>query len=105
MIESHCVGSFSVCTYSDICFFACHRAEGCTKHCRVKQEDQFFTIGTANFDSLVDLVKYYEHNCLFRRVKLRYAVTERVMQNLLEQVILQNKSYYVEKHLNICSLM
>ncbi|XP_071536476.1 1-phosphatidylinositol 4,5-bisphosphate phosphodiesterase gamma-1 isoform X2 [Panulirus ornatus] len=61
------------------------RAEGCTKHCRVKQEDQLFTIGTATFDSLVDLVKYYERNFLFRQVKLRYPVTERVMQSLSEQ--------------------
>lgn len=61
------------------------RAEGCTKHCRVKQEDQLFTIGTATFDSLVDLVRYYERNFLFRHVKLRYPVTERVMQGLLEQ--------------------
>ncbi|XP_042242315.1 1-phosphatidylinositol 4,5-bisphosphate phosphodiesterase gamma-1-like isoform X2 [Homarus americanus] len=61
------------------------RAEGCTKHCRVKQEDQSFTIGTATFDSLVDLIKYYERNYIFRHVKLRYPVTEAVMKDLLEQ--------------------
>ncbi|KAK3855644.1 hypothetical protein Pcinc_037965 [Petrolisthes cinctipes] len=61
------------------------RAEGLTKHCRVTQEDQFFVIGSASFDSLLDLVRYYERNCLYRRVKLRYPVTERVLQGLLDQ--------------------
>ncbi|XP_068228881.1 1-phosphatidylinositol 4,5-bisphosphate phosphodiesterase gamma-1 isoform X1 [Palaemon carinicauda] len=62
------------------------RVDGRTKHCRVRLEDQFFTIGTATFDSLVDLVKYYERNFLFRKVKLRYPVTERVMQSLVDQM-------------------
>lgn len=62
------------------------RAEGQTKHCRVTQEDQSFVIGSASFDSFLDLVRYYEKNCLYRRVKLRYPITERVLQGLLDQV-------------------
>lgn len=62
------------------------RAERRTKHCRVKQEDGTFIIGTATFDSLVELIKYYERNFLFRRVKLRYPVTERVIQGLQDMV-------------------
>ena len=50
------------------------RAENKIKHCRIKQEERVFTIGTATFESLVCLVNYYKRNPLYRRVKLKYAV-------------------------------
>ncbi|XP_042869568.1 1-phosphatidylinositol 4,5-bisphosphate phosphodiesterase gamma-1-like [Penaeus japonicus] len=71
------------------------KAERRTKHCRVKQEDGTFIIGTATFDSLVELIKYYERNFLFRRVKLRYPVTERVIQGLQDMEPVDGTGGYV----------
>ncbi|ROT84771.1 putative 1-phosphatidylinositol 4,5-bisphosphate phosphodiesterase gamma-1 isoform X1 [Penaeus vannamei] len=71
------------------------KAERRTKHCRVKQEDGTFIIGTATFDSLVELIKYYERNFLFRRVKLRYPVTERVIQGLQDMDPVDGTGGYV----------
>ena len=56
-------------------FYIC-RAEGKIKHCRIKQEGRLFTIGTAQFESLVELVQYYEKHPLYRRMKLKYAVND-----------------------------
>ncbi|KAG0728579.1 1-phosphatidylinositol 4,5-bisphosphate phosphodiesterase gamma-1 [Chionoecetes opilio] len=63
------------------------RAEGGTKHCRVKQEEQYFILGTALFDSLIDLVRYYKHSPLYHNVRLRYPVTRRVMDSLIDRAI------------------
>ncbi|ELT90886.1 hypothetical protein CAPTEDRAFT_96573, partial [Capitella teleta] len=56
------------------------RAEGRIRHCRIRQEGRLFTIGNASFESLVDLVQYYEHNPLYRRMKLRYPVNDRLIR-------------------------
>lgn len=56
------------------------RAEGKIKHCRIKQEGRLFTIGNASFESLVELVQYYEKNPLYRKMKLRYPVNEQLIQ-------------------------
>lgn len=61
------------------------RAQGSTKHCRVKQVDQSYLFGTATFENLVDLVKYYKREPLYRNVKLRYPVTRRVIDSLPDQ--------------------
>ena len=53
-----------------------NRAENKIKHCRIKQEGRLFVIGTAQFESLVDLVAYYEKHPLFRKIRLRYPITE-----------------------------
>ncbi|XP_032784471.2 1-phosphatidylinositol 4,5-bisphosphate phosphodiesterase gamma-1 isoform X1 [Daphnia magna] len=52
------------------------RAEGEIKHCRIKQEGRLFIIGTAQFESLDDLVKYYETSPLYGQVRLRMPVTD-----------------------------
>lgn len=57
------------------------RAEGKIKHCRIKQEGRLFTIGNASFESLVELVQYYKKNSLYRKMKLRYAVTDQLLQS------------------------
>jgi len=49
------------------------------KHCRIKREDRLFTIGSAQFESLNDLVEYYKKNPLYRKTKLRYPVTEQLL--------------------------
>lgn len=56
------------------------RAEGKIKHCRIKQEGRLYIIGTAQFESLIDLVSYYEKNPLYRKVRLRYPVTEEIVR-------------------------
>ena len=60
-----------------VCF---NRAEQKIKHCRIKQEGRLFIIGTAQFESLVDLVSYYEKHPLYRKVRLRYPVTEEIVR-------------------------
>lgn len=52
------------------------RAENKIKHCRVKKEGRLYTIGDTEFDSVVELVKYYEDHPLYRKMKLRFAVDE-----------------------------
>jgi hypothetical protein len=59
--------------------YICCRAEGKIKHCRIQSEDRLFTIGTACFESLVELVQYYTRNPLYRKMKLRYPVTEQLL--------------------------
>lgn len=65
-------------SYVCICF---PRAEGKVKHCRILQEGRLFVLGTsACFESLVELVNYYEKHPLYRKVKLRYPVTEALLE-------------------------
>lgn len=61
-------------------FMIFNRAEGKIKHCRIKQEGRLYIIGTAQFESLIDLVSYYEKNPLYRKVRLRFPVTEEVVR-------------------------
>lgn len=58
------------------------RAEGKVKHCRIKQEGRLYTIGNASFESLVELVSYYEKHSLYRRMKLRYPVSTQLLDKL-----------------------
>jgi len=55
------------------------RAGGKVKHCRIKREDRLFTIGSATFESLNELVEYYKKNPLYRKMKLRYPVTKQLL--------------------------
>ncbi|XP_075045258.1 1-phosphatidylinositol 4,5-bisphosphate phosphodiesterase gamma-2 isoform X2 [Mixophyes fleayi] len=57
------------------------RAEGKVKHCRIKKDGRLFVLGTsANFENLVELVNYYENHTLYRKMKLRYPVTEELLE-------------------------
>ncbi|CAG0899970.1 unnamed protein product [Darwinula stevensoni] len=58
------------------------RAEGKIKHCCIKQEGRLFVIGTSQFESLVDLVEYYEKNDLYKKMKLKYPVNEELVRRL-----------------------
>ncbi|XP_037540749.1 1-phosphatidylinositol 4,5-bisphosphate phosphodiesterase gamma-1 [Nematolebias whitei] len=58
------------------------RAEGKIKHCRVQQEGQTVVLGTSEFDSLVDLISYYEHHPLYRKMKLRYPINEDTLEKI-----------------------
>ncbi|XP_018494683.1 1-phosphatidylinositol 4,5-bisphosphate phosphodiesterase gamma-1 [Galendromus occidentalis] len=69
----------------DNCFALSFRAEDQTKHCRIRQEGRLFLIGTAQFESLVDLVSYYEKNPLYKKVKLKYPISEGAVNRLRDE--------------------
>lgn len=56
------------------------RADNIVKHCLVKKEGRLFMIGAAQYESLVELVSYYEKNPLYNKVKLKVPVTEEMIQ-------------------------
>lgn len=58
------------------------RVEKMIKHCRIRVEGRLYTITTAKFESLVDLVEYYERHPLYRRIKLSCPVNEEVIRRL-----------------------
>uniref|UniRef100_A0A4W3IZL3 Phosphoinositide phospholipase C n=1 Tax=Callorhinchus milii TaxID=7868 RepID=A0A4W3IZL3_CALMI len=57
------------------------RAEGKVKHCRINYEEGKYVLGaSAEFESLVELVSYYRKSTLYRKMKLRYPVTEKMLE-------------------------
>ena len=54
------------------------------KHCRIEVEDDQYMLGSASFDSLTELVQYYEMNPVFRGKCLRYPVNSDVLKGLGE---------------------
>ncbi|XP_069047232.1 1-phosphatidylinositol 4,5-bisphosphate phosphodiesterase gamma-1-like isoform X1 [Lepisosteus oculatus] len=59
------------------------RAEGKIKHCRIQQEGRMFMLGSsAEFESLVDLVSYYEKHPLYRKMKLRYPINDDTLDRM-----------------------
>ncbi|XP_023227625.1 1-phosphatidylinositol 4,5-bisphosphate phosphodiesterase gamma-1-like [Centruroides sculpturatus] len=66
------------------CFAISFRADNKIKHCRIKQEGRLFTIGSAQFENLVELVNYYEKHALYKKMKLKYPVNEEVVRRIGE---------------------
>ncbi|KAK8783444.1 hypothetical protein V5799_010196 [Amblyomma americanum] len=66
----------------DNCFAISFRVENKLKHCRIKQEGRLFVIGTAQFESLVELVNYYEKHPLYHKVKLKYPINEDIIRRI-----------------------
>ncbi|XP_022794203.1 1-phosphatidylinositol 4,5-bisphosphate phosphodiesterase gamma-1-like isoform X3 [Stylophora pistillata] len=58
------------------------RAEGKIKHCRIKREGRLYTIGTAQFESLVELVEFYMKHPLYKGMKLKYQINEEVLSKV-----------------------
>lgn len=58
------------------------RAEGKIKHCRLTQEGQTVLLGSTEFDSIVDLINYYEKRPLYRKMKLRYPINEDTLEKI-----------------------
>jgi len=59
------------------------RADNQVKHCLVKKEGRLYVIGAAQYESLVDLVHYYEKTPLYNKVRLKVPVTgEMVERNI-----------------------
>ena len=48
------------------------------------EETGQYTIGSATFDSLTELVLYYEKHPLYRRMKLKYAISDEILKSLSE---------------------
>ncbi|KAF8771915.1 1-phosphatidylinositol 4 like protein [Argiope bruennichi] len=60
-------------------FVLSFRAFNTIKHARIRQEGGLYTIGTKHFDSLVELVNYYEEHGLYVEVKLKPSGSEQVI--------------------------
>lgn len=58
------------------------RAHKKIKHCRIKLEGRLYTIGLKQFESLVELIKYYEHNYLYKKIKLCFPVNEDIAHRM-----------------------
>ncbi|XP_022122314.2 1-phosphatidylinositol 4,5-bisphosphate phosphodiesterase gamma-1 isoform X1 [Pieris rapae] len=61
------------------------RTEREIKHCRIRQEGRLYTIGTVKFESLVELVSYYEKNPLYKKVKLCFPISENIVRRLIAE--------------------
>ncbi|XP_044272158.1 1-phosphatidylinositol 4,5-bisphosphate phosphodiesterase gamma-1 isoform X2 [Tribolium madens] len=64
------------------CYTISFRADKKIKHCRIKLEGRLYTIGNVEFESLVELINYYENHPLYRRVKLCYPISEEVVKRM-----------------------
>ncbi|XP_054165065.1 1-phosphatidylinositol 4,5-bisphosphate phosphodiesterase gamma-1-like isoform X2 [Oppia nitens] len=58
------------------------RAENKIKHCRIKHEGRLYLIGNAQYESLVDLINFYEKHPLYRKVKLKYPTNEEIVRRI-----------------------
>ncbi|XP_064641817.1 1-phosphatidylinositol 4,5-bisphosphate phosphodiesterase gamma-1-like isoform X2 [Lineus longissimus] len=56
------------------------RAEAKVKHCKIRQEGRLYLIGTAQFESLVELVTYFEKHPLYKKMKLKYPANRELVQ-------------------------
>lgn len=61
-------------------FAVTFKAEGKTKHCRIVKDGPTYSMGDAEFKSLADLVNNYSKQALYRKVKLRYPITDALLQ-------------------------
>ncbi|XP_046469716.1 1-phosphatidylinositol 4,5-bisphosphate phosphodiesterase gamma-1-like [Neodiprion pinetum] len=52
------------------------RADRKIKHCRIGVEGRLYTIGVFQFESLVELISYYERHPLYNKTKLSHSVTQ-----------------------------
>ncbi|XP_028169476.1 1-phosphatidylinositol 4,5-bisphosphate phosphodiesterase gamma-1 [Ostrinia furnacalis] len=55
------------------------------KHCRIRQEGRLYAIGTVKFESLVELVSYYENHPLYKKVKLCHPISEKVVKRIISE--------------------
>lgn len=62
----------------------------------MQQEGQTVVLGTSEFDSLVDLISYYEKHPLYRKMKLRYPINEDTLEKIGTAVstTVQSVAYY-----------
>lgn len=75
----HCVPG--VCQTGMCWVLLCFRAEHKVKHCRITQDHRMYTLGDGAFESLVELVEYYQKHPLYRKMKLKYPLTDKLLQD------------------------
>ena len=73
-----CYGTIETSSKIHLFYFLSFRAEGKIKHCKILRDGRLYTIGTAQFESLVELVEFYEKHPLYRKMKLKHAINEEV---------------------------
>lgn len=61
------------------CYTISFRADRKIKHCRIKLEGRLYTIGNVEFESLIELVNYYQNHPLYKKVKLTQAVSQEII--------------------------
>lgn len=59
-----------------------YRGESQIKHCRISRDGRLFVLGSALFETLVDLIDYYEKTPLYRKVKLKRPVTTTLIKEI-----------------------
>ena len=64
---------------ADAKFAVTFKAEGKTKHCRIIKDGPTYAMGDAEFKSLNSLVNNYSKQALYRKVKLRYPITDSLL--------------------------
>ncbi|MGH0123686.1 UNVERIFIED_CONTAM: hypothetical protein FKN15_028917 [Acipenser sinensis] len=61
------------------------RGDGKVKHCRIQKEGNVYVLGSSTeFESLVELVNYFRKKPLYRKIKLRYPVSEELLHRFSE---------------------
>eukprot|EP00040_Diaphanoeca_grandis_P044507 m.12537 g.12537 ORF g.12537 m.12537 type:complete len:1464 (-) comp9359_c0_seq1:177-4568(-) len=55
------------------------RAEGKVRNCRIQKEGRMYTLGSMEFESLVELVEYYTQHPLMRKTKLTDPIDEELL--------------------------
>lgn len=60
----------------------CYRAEKKIKHCKIKLEGRLYTTGTVQFESLVELISYYERHPLYKKIKLSHPVNQDIIRRM-----------------------
>ncbi|XP_059191820.1 1-phosphatidylinositol 4,5-bisphosphate phosphodiesterase gamma-2-like [Centropristis striata] len=62
------------------------RGDGKVKHCRIQKEGGMYLLGsTTEFESLVELVNYFRKKPLYRKIKLRYPVTPKLVDQFSKE--------------------
>ncbi|CAD6242595.1 GSCOCG00009530001-RA-CDS [Cotesia congregata] len=61
------------------------RAENKIKHCRIKLEGRLYTVGSIQFESLVELVNYYQRNPLYKKTRLSNSIRRSDVDEILSE--------------------
>ncbi|XP_063632987.1 1-phosphatidylinositol 4,5-bisphosphate phosphodiesterase gamma-1 [Cydia splendana] len=84
--KANCDGAFLVRpSEKDRGFAISFRTEKEIKHCRIKQEGRLYAIGTVTFESLVELVSYYEIHPLYKKVRLWYPISDDIVRKIISE--------------------
>jgi len=68
------------------------RADRRIKHCVIKEDGRLFTIGLNKFETLFDLISFYEKHEFYNRVSLILPVTEDLIRKM--GIVSSLEAYY-----------